>query len=101
VCLGKPQSSHHCASLCSFEHSLVQELGYSGYEILRRGFDRAFGGETSVLTFPVVVDAGCGTGLVGEQVGMPILDFFVFGFSLQMLLNTRFRSKRFLQNPVS
>lgn len=52
----------------SFEHSLVQELGYNGYERLRRGFDRAFGGQSFVPTFSLVVDAGCGTGLVGEQV---------------------------------
>jgi hypothetical protein len=52
----------------SFEHSLVQELGYNGYERLRRGFDRSFGGQESVPKFPLVVDAGCGTGLVGEQV---------------------------------
>jgi len=49
----------------NFEHSLVKELGYTGYERLRRGFDRAFGGDPP--TFPLVVDAGCGTGLVGEQ----------------------------------
>ena len=52
----------------SFEHSLVEELGYTGYERLRRGFDRSFGGSDKVPTFSVVVDAGCGTGLVGEQV---------------------------------
>lgn len=52
----------------SFEHSLVQELGYTGYERLRFGFNRAFGGEENVPTFPLVLDAGCGTGLVGEQV---------------------------------
>lgn len=52
----------------SFEHSLVKELGYSGYERLRRGFDRAFGGSESVPKFSLVIDAGCGTGLVGEQV---------------------------------
>ena len=51
----------------NFEHSLVQELGYTGYERLRRGFDRAFGGTDKVPTFSKVVDAGCGTGLVGEQ----------------------------------
>lgn len=51
----------------SFEHSLVQELGYDGYERLRRGFDRAFGGPDKVPTFSLVIDAGCGTGLVGEQ----------------------------------
>ena len=54
----------------SFEHSLVEELGYDGYARLRRGFDRAFGGRESLPTFSKVVDAGCGTGLVGEQVRM-------------------------------
>jgi len=49
----------------NFEHSLVQDLGYTGYERLRRGFDRAFGGRPPL--FQLVVDAGCGTGLVGEQ----------------------------------
>jgi predicted TPR repeat methyltransferase len=49
----------------NFEHSLVQELGYTGYERLRRGFDRAFGGSPPI--FGSAVDAGCGTGLVGEQ----------------------------------
>lgn len=57
----------------SFEHSLVKELGYNGYERLRRGFDRAFGGEKKVPTFSLVVDAGCGTGLVGEQVSRSML----------------------------
>jgi predicted TPR repeat methyltransferase len=51
----------------NFEHSLVEELKYDGYERLRRGFDRAFGGQEYVPTFPLVVDAGCGTGLVGQQ----------------------------------
>lgn len=55
----------------SFEHSLVDELGYNGYERLRRGFDRAFGGQENVPSFSLVVDAGCGTGLVGEQVRHP------------------------------
>lgn len=49
----------------NFEHSLVQELGYNGYERLRLGFDRAFQGTPP--NFRLVVDAGCGTGLVGEQ----------------------------------
>jgi predicted TPR repeat methyltransferase len=51
----------------SFEHSLVSDLGYNGFERLRRGFDRAFGGSDNIPTFSLVVDAGCGTGLVGEQ----------------------------------
>lgn len=46
---------------------MVSELGYNGYERLRRGFDRAFGGEDNVPKFPLVIDAGCGTGLTGEQ----------------------------------
>ena len=52
----------------SFEHSLVEELGYNGFERLRRGFDRSFGGQENTPMFSLVVDAGCGTGLVGEQV---------------------------------
>jgi predicted TPR repeat methyltransferase len=61
----------------SFEHSLVQELRYNGYERLRRAFDRSFSGSTpgssdgnptpATPLFDVVVDAGCGTGLAGEQ----------------------------------
>ena len=52
--------------ILSFEHSLVKELGYTGYERLRRAFDRAF--DQKPPTFNKVLDAGCGTGLVGEQV---------------------------------
>lgn len=53
----------------NFEHSLVEELGYDGYARLRRGFDRAhLGSNQATPTFGVVLDAGCGTGLVGEQV---------------------------------
>jgi predicted TPR repeat methyltransferase len=53
----------------NFEHSLVQELGYTGYERLRSGFDQAFEAsqEERFPTFGKTVDAGCGTGLVGEQ----------------------------------
>ena len=46
----------------------MEELGYDGYQRLRRAFDRSFGGEDKVPSFKLVVDAGCGTGLVGEQV---------------------------------
>jgi len=46
----------------------VEELGYDGYQRLRRAFDRSFGGEAKVPLFNIAVDAGCGTGLVGEQV---------------------------------
>ena len=54
----------------NFEHSLVQDLGYDGYERLRRAFDRGMKGvgvDTTSTIFEVVLDAGCGTGLVGEQ----------------------------------
>jgi len=51
----------------NFEHSLVDELGYNGFERLRRAFDRAFGGRENTPVFQLVIDAGCGTGLVGEQ----------------------------------
>ena len=50
----------------NFEHSLVQELGYNGFERLRQVFDRAFDG-SKIPMFDLVVDAGCGTGLTGEQ----------------------------------
>jgi predicted TPR repeat methyltransferase len=56
----------HSKFACSFEHSLVEDLGYTGYERLRQGFDRALGDTTT--KFSLVLDAGCGTGLVGEQV---------------------------------
>lgn len=46
----------------------MEELGYDGYQRLRRAFDRSFGGENNVPSFKLVIDAGCGTGLVGEQV---------------------------------
>jgi predicted TPR repeat methyltransferase len=49
----------------TFETSLVKELGYDGYARLRRGFDRAM--QTDSMQFDKVLDAGCGTGLVGEQ----------------------------------
>ena len=52
----------------NFEHSLVNELQYTGYERLRRGFDRSGAMQKSNgALFDLVVDAGCGTGLVGEQ----------------------------------
>jgi predicted TPR repeat methyltransferase len=51
----------------NFEESLVKDLGYNGYERLRQGFDQAFGGVKNVPSFDVTIDAGCGTGLVGEQ----------------------------------
>ena len=52
----------------NFEHSLVQELQYTGFERLRRGFDRALTSSLkSIPPFEIVIDAGCGTGLVGEQ----------------------------------
>lgn len=52
----------------NFEQSLVKDLQYTGYERLRRGFDRAMEVHgISPLMFQLVVDAGCGTGLAGEQ----------------------------------
>lgn len=50
----------------NFEHSLVKELGYDGFQRLRKAFDKALEGE-DISSFKTVVDAGCGTGLVGEQ----------------------------------
>ena len=63
----------------NFEQSLVNELGYDGYARLRRAFDRGIMASTNTNTksssnsssstvFAKVLDAGCGTGLVGEQV---------------------------------
>jgi predicted TPR repeat methyltransferase len=49
----------------NFEHSLVEDLQYTGYERLRRGFDRFFDGNPPI--FDYVIDAGCGTGLIGAQ----------------------------------
>jgi predicted TPR repeat methyltransferase len=50
----------------NYEDFLVREHGYTGFERLRLGFDRVFeGGNTP--RFDLVVDAGCGTGLVGVQ----------------------------------
>ena len=57
----------------SFETSLVDNLGYDGFKRLRHAFDIATGGD--VEKFDVVVDAGCGTGLVGEQVRSAIIHF--------------------------
>mmetsp|Transcript_12889 Transcript_12889/g.23155 ORF Transcript_12889/g.23155 Transcript_12889/m.23155 type:complete len:614 (-) Transcript_12889:272-2113(-) len=51
----------------TFEHSLVEELGYDGFHRMRGGFDRAMLAEGRVdKKFPLVIDAGCGTGLAGE-----------------------------------
>jgi len=53
----------------TFEHSLVQELGYNGFQRMREGFDRAMLAEgKGDIQFPLVIDAGCGTGLAGEVV---------------------------------
>ena len=54
----------------NFEHSLVEELGYDGYARLRRAFDKGMASEgidVHTHNFDTVLDAGCGTGLVGEQ----------------------------------
>jgi hypothetical protein len=51
---------------------LVEELGYTGFQKLRKAFDLAFGGEGKVPHFDLVIDAGCGTGLVGEQVSISL-----------------------------
>ena len=40
----------------------MEELGYTGYERLRNGFDLSFGGQDKAPMFSLVVDAGCGTG---------------------------------------
>jgi hypothetical protein len=102
VRLGKQQVLTVVVSFLSFERSLVQELGYNGYERLRLGFDKAFGGQDSVPTFPLVVDAGCGTGLVGEQVGMRsfvrLFVFLVFPLHICYSLNTQYHQKSFCKS---
>ena len=53
----------------TFEESLVDELGYNAFDRMRQGFDRAMvSEELSEKVFPLVLDAGCGTGLAGEVV---------------------------------
>ena len=76
--------------LFSFEHSLVEELGYNGYERLRRGFDRAFGGSEEVPVFSLVIDAGCGTGLVGEQVRKKLVAYSLDSFALKPLIHVAY-----------
>ncbi len=70
----------------NFEHSLVEELGYDGYARLRRAFDKGMASEgidVSAKTFGVVLDAGCGTGLVGEQVRIVQSFQLCVGFSCE------------------
>ncbi|KAL7533779.1 hypothetical protein ACHAXR_006868 [Thalassiosira sp. AJA248-18] len=51
----------------TFEDSLVGELGYNAFHRMREGFDHAMVSEgQSDKIFPLVIDAGCGTGLAGE-----------------------------------
>ncbi len=52
--------------MISFEKSLVTDLKYDGYKRLRNAFNRAFGG-SNIPSFELVIDAGCGTGLVGAE----------------------------------
>jgi len=47
----------------SFEHSLTVDLKYTGYSLLRAFVDERL----TPRMYEVVLDAGCGTGLVGEQ----------------------------------
>lgn len=53
----------------TFESSLVDELGYDGFHRMRRIFDDAMKleGRRADEAFDLVLDAGCGTGLAGEQ----------------------------------
>jgi len=48
----------------NFEKSLVEDLGYHGFDLLRRFVGEVLGKK---LNFGLVVDAGCGTGLVGNE----------------------------------
>jgi tetratricopeptide (TPR) repeat protein len=49
----------------NFEHSLVVDLGYKGFQLLRNFVGEVLGEEN--LKFGLVVDAGCGTGLIGNE----------------------------------
>lgn len=68
----------HCTrQMLSFEHSLVDELRYNGFHRMRILFDHAMLQEGTKnkydkKMFPLVVDAGCGTGLAGEVVSMNV-----------------------------
>ena len=74
----------------------MKELGYTGYERLRRGFDRAFGGQDKVPKFPLVIDAGCGTGLAGEQVTTTVCPkMFLPWMSHALATKTSLVSKQF------
>mmetsp|Transcript_3382 Transcript_3382/g.6861 ORF Transcript_3382/g.6861 Transcript_3382/m.6861 type:complete len:477 (-) Transcript_3382:30-1460(-) len=48
----------------NFEESLVKDLGYHGFSLLRKFVGEVLGEK---LDFNLVVDAGCGTGLVGNE----------------------------------
>jgi len=50
-----------------YDTKKVENRSYDGHLRLRRAFNTAFGGEENVPKLKNVVDAGCGTGLVGEQ----------------------------------
>ena len=52
--------------IVSFEKSLVDDLKYDGYMRLRKAFNSVFRG-SEIPSFHLVIDGGCGTGLVGEQ----------------------------------
>lgn len=69
----------------------MKELGYDGFERLRLVFDRVFG-ENKTPTFEKTLDAGCGTGLAGEQVGIKVYHFAIswsiphFGMNLTIII---------------
>lgn len=65
----------------------MEELGYTGYQTLRRAFDKAFVDLDEVPTFDMVVDAGCGTGLVGEQVSLRVCRIFGIFFDAGTVLS--------------
>ncbi len=75
----------------SFEYSLVQELRYNGFHRMRQGFDRALqkeGGDEiyNNKMFPVVLDAGCGTGLAGEVVSLKLSFNLTFAVDFHSLM---------------
>jgi len=51
-----------------FESSLVDDLKYVGFELVRAAFDRSEAEEKKKKKYARTLDVGCGTGLLGEQV---------------------------------
>lgn len=83
----------------NFEEALVNDLGYNGFYRLRNGMDTYFGDQTKVPTFDIVVDAGCGTGLVGEQ--FRDVASYLIGVDLsQVIINEAQKKRPYLYNET-